>query len=92
MEALRQASKALAKSVPSLPEPEKSKAQEAIDKIEDQMDDLAVADLAKVTKAVRRAADRMEAVLDAVNTHATQQISAQFRGALATLREQGADA
>jgi F0F1-type ATP synthase membrane subunit b/b' len=92
MQALRKASKALAKSVPSLTEPDKSKAQDAIDDLEDQMDDLAVAEFDKVTEAVQHFVEEMEDVLDSVNAHASQQIKAEVNSALAELKEHTADA
>jgi hypothetical protein len=71
----------------SAPQADKARIQEAIDAIQDELSNLTLADLLAATQAVRRAADAMEDVLDAVNAHAPQQIKAEVQSALAGLRQ-----
>ena len=84
--ALRDATKALIKSMASVPASEKDSVQDAIDKIQDELDNLVVDDLLKCTQAVRRAADEMDDVLDTINTHASGQIKAGVQDALTKLK------
>lgn len=91
-QALRRAAQALARSVAAMADPaEKARVQDAIDDIEDELDNLVVDDLLKATEAVRRAAGRMEEVLDAVNAHALQQVKVEVQAAFAKLEQLGGD-
>lgn len=92
-QALRRASQALASSVASIADPaERASVQDAIDDIEDELSNLVVDDLLKATEAVRRAAAKMEDVLDTINAHALQQVKAEVQTAFAKLQQLGGDA
>lgn len=90
-QALRDATKALMKSMASVPASEQESVQDAIDKIQGELDNLVVDDLLKCTQAVRHAADEMDDVLDTVNAHASQQIKTAVRDALTGLKDLGGD-
>lgn len=85
-QALETAAEMLRASLATTPDAKKPGVLEAIDDIEDEIDDQVLADLLGAAQAVGRAADAMNAVIGTVNQHAPQQVAQAARDALAELQ------
>ena len=82
-QALEAAAEALMDSRTSAPD--KAKLKEAMDAIQDELDTLVLSDLNAAAAACGRAADAMQAVIDQINQHASQQVAQAARDAKAEL-------